>query len=135
MRVLIVDDSLTIRAMVEQILSKIQGVEIIGPACDADEAALLIQKCRPDVITLDIAMPGMDGLAFLQHLMANDPRPVIMVSSMTQAGSAACEEALRLGATHCFSKSKIVSDSAEFCKIVAQAYAMRNEVRRQRYLH
>jgi two-component system chemotaxis response regulator CheB len=135
MRVLIVDDSLTIRAMVEQILSKIQGVEVIGPASDANEAAILIEECRPDVVTLDIAMPGMDGLSFLQHLMANDPRPVIMVSSMTQAGSAACEEALRLGATHCFNKAKIVSESEEFCKIVSQAFAMKNEVRRQRYLH
>jgi len=97
-RVLVVDDSATSRRMLSGSLRGEPDIEVVAEASDAFTASQLIAQHRPDVITLDIEMPQMDGLAFLRHLMKRQPIPVIIVSSHTPAGSALSLEALRAGA-------------------------------------
>jgi len=103
-RVLIVDDSPTMRAILGARLSTEADITIVGMAADAREARVLIRELDPDVITLDIEMPGMDGLAFLERIMALRPTPVIIVSGSTQAGTEATAHALALGAVDCYAK-------------------------------
>jgi two-component system, chemotaxis family, protein-glutamate methylesterase/glutaminase len=97
-RVLIVDDSAVVRQVLSNELSKHPGIEVIGSAPDPVIARDIIVRERPDVITLDLEMPRMDGLEFLRRIMANLPMPVIVVSSLTPAGSALALEALEAGA-------------------------------------
>lgn len=104
MRVLVVDDSAVVRKMLTDALSKAPGIEIVGSAADVFIARDLILKHNPDVMTLDIEMPRMDGLTFLRKVMEYKPMPVIIVSSITKNGSAASVEALRLGAIDVISK-------------------------------
>ena len=94
-RVLIVDDSAVVRKLIGDALRKEPDIEVVGGAADPYIARDLILQYKPDVITLDIEMPRMDGLTFLKKLMAHHPLPVIIVSSVTQSGSAASVEALR----------------------------------------
>lgn len=103
-RVLVVDDSPTMRAFLSSLLKRDPGIEVVGSAADALAAREMIKSLDPDVITLDIEMPGMNGLAFLEKIMTLRPTPVVMVSAATQAGSAAAVEAMRLGAVGCFAK-------------------------------
>jgi two-component system, chemotaxis family, protein-glutamate methylesterase/glutaminase len=103
-RVLIVDDSAVVRKLIADALRKEPGIEVIGGAADPYVARDLIVQHKPDVITLDIEMPRMDGLTFLKKLMAHYPLPVIIVSSVTQSGSAASVEALRVGAIDVIAK-------------------------------
>jgi two-component system chemotaxis response regulator CheB len=97
-RVLVVDESAIVRKLLTNALSGDADIEVAGTAGDPYIARDLILKRRPDVLTLDIEMPRMDGLTFLSRLMEHYPLPVIIVSSLTQTGSAATIEALRLGA-------------------------------------
>ena len=97
-RVLIVDDSAIVRRMLADALKAEPDMEVVGLASDPFVAGELIQLHKPDVLTLDLEMPRMDGLTFLRHLMARQPMPVIIVSSVTQTGSAASIEALAAGA-------------------------------------
>ncbi|HYE86112.1 MAG TPA: chemotaxis response regulator protein-glutamate methylesterase [Vicinamibacterales bacterium] len=97
-RVLIVDDSAVVRRLLTAALADEPDIEVVGSAADPIIAADLIGVHRPDVLTLDLEMPRMDGLTFLRQLMQQAPMPVIVVSSATQAGSAASIEALRAGA-------------------------------------
>jgi two-component system chemotaxis response regulator CheB len=85
-KVLIVDDSAVVRQVLSRELSKVKDIEVIGTASDPYFARDKILSCKPDVITLDIEMPRMDGLTFLKKLMAQFPIPVIIVSSLTQKG-------------------------------------------------
>ncbi len=103
-RVLIVDDSLTMRALISQILDGAEGVEVIGAAANADEARAMMIALKPDVMTLDIEMPGMNGLDFLEETMRDRPMPVVMLSTLTQKGAKASIEAARLGAVDSFPK-------------------------------
>lgn len=103
-RVLIVDDSAVVRKLIGDALRKEPGIEVIGGAADPYIARDLILQHKPDVITLDFEMPRMDGLTFLKKLMAHHPLPVIVVSSVTQSGSAASVEALRAGAIDVIAK-------------------------------
>ena len=103
-RVLIVDDSAVVRKLIGDALRKEPGIEVVGGAADPYVARDLILQHKPDVITLDIEMPRMDGLTFLKKLMAYHPIPVIIVSSVTQSGSAASVEALRSGAIDVIAK-------------------------------
>jgi two-component system chemotaxis response regulator CheB len=115
-RVLVVDDSVTMRALFSGILNDAPGITVIEHAADAAEARELIKKLRPDVITLDVEMPGMSGLEFLEEVMTERPLPVIMLSTLTQKGSDATLKALELGAFDCFPKpTKATMD--EFAKI------------------
>jgi len=97
-KVLIVDDSAFIRQMLHEILAGDSGIEVVGTACDPLDAREKIKLLTPDVITLDIEMPKMDGLSFLEKIMALRPMPVVMVSSLTQKGAEATLRALELGA-------------------------------------
>jgi two-component system chemotaxis response regulator CheB len=97
-RVLIVDDSAFVRKLAAEALAADDGIEVIGMAGDPYEARDRIRELQPDVITLDLEMPKMDGLTFLRLLMEHRPMPVIVLSSLTQRGSDFALEALRLGA-------------------------------------
>jgi two-component system, chemotaxis family, protein-glutamate methylesterase/glutaminase len=97
-RVLIVDDSAMMRSLLREVLSSDPGIEVVGVASEPQSARQKIKLHNPDVITLDIEMPGMDGLTFLENLMRLRPTPVVMVSSITQRGAAATLRALEIGA-------------------------------------
>jgi len=103
-KVLVVDDSATMRAMIKTVLRSDPSIEIIGEAGDAYEARDLIKKLNPDVITLDIEMPRMSGLEFLEKIMTLRPMPVVMLSGLTQKGADDTIEALSMGAFDCFAK-------------------------------
>jgi two-component system chemotaxis response regulator CheB len=97
-RVLIIDDSAVVRRMAAEALNADRAIEVIGTATDPYAARDLMMKLQPDVITLDIEMPRMNGLTFLEILMQRRPIPVIIMSSLSQRGSEHALEALRLGA-------------------------------------
>ncbi len=103
-RVLVVDDSAVVRQVLSAELSKVADIEIVGTAIDPYIARDKIVNLRPDVITLDLEMPRMDGLTFLGKLMRYYPLPVIVVSSLTPKGSEAALRALELGAVDVVSK-------------------------------
>ncbi|GIK50059.1 MAG: chemotaxis response regulator protein-glutamate methylesterase [Hyphomonadaceae bacterium] len=103
-RVLIVDDSATIRSLIRAELSRDPEIEIVGMAGDPLEAREAIKALNPDVITLDVEMPKMTGLEFLEKIMRLRPMPVVMVSTLTQAGAAITVEALEMGAVDCVGK-------------------------------
>lgn len=103
-RVLVVDDSAAMRALFCDILDNAKGVTVCGTAKNAEEASDQLDKLRPDVLTLDVEMPGKSGMEFLEEVMATRPMPVIMLSSITQAGTGTARRALELGAVHCFPK-------------------------------
>ncbi len=97
-RVLIVDDSALVRQLLTDILSADAGIEVVGTAADPYIAREKIKQLSPDVLTLDVEMPRMDGLKFLENLMRLRPMPVVMVSSLTQKGAEITFQALALGA-------------------------------------
>ena len=97
-RVLIVDDSAMMRSFLREVLTGDPGIEVVGVASDPFSAREKIKLLNPTVVTLDIEMPGMDGLTFLEHLMRLRPMPVVMVSSLTQRGASATLKSLELGA-------------------------------------
>ena len=103
-RVLIVDDSAIVRTMLANALKAEPDMEVVGLAADPFAARDLILTQKPDIITLDIEMPRMDGLTFLRQLMAQRPLPVVIVSSVTQTGSAASIDALAAGAIDVIAK-------------------------------
>lgn len=104
-RVLIIDDSATMRAILMTRLSEEHDICVIGTAANAVEGRELIKRFNPDVVTLDIEMPGMNGLDFLEKIMQLRPTPVIIVSGATQAGNEIAARALALGAIDCYAKS------------------------------
>ncbi|MCC6141022.1 MAG: chemotaxis response regulator protein-glutamate methylesterase [Nitrospira sp.] len=106
-RVVIVDDSALMRQVLTQLLSKDPDIEIVGAAPDPYIAREKIKALNPDVITLDVEMPKMDGLTFLEKLMRGRPMPVVMVSSLTEAGCQTTLRALELGAVDFITKPKI----------------------------
>lgn len=110
-RVIVVDDSALIRGLLTQILSADPGIEVVAAVADPHEARLKIKELNPDVITLDIEMPGMDGISFLERLMRLRPMPVVMISSLTQKGAEATLRALELGAIDFVSKPKANSNT------------------------
>jgi two-component system chemotaxis response regulator CheB len=103
-RVLIVDDSPSMRLALSRIMSRDPDIEVIGHAPEPHAARQMIKDLNPDVITLDIEMPGMDGLSFLEKIMRLRPMPVVMCSTLTARGADATIEALRLGAVDCIQK-------------------------------
>jgi len=103
-KVLIVDDSAVVRKVFSDELSRERGIKVIGTAPDPYVARDKIVKLKPDVVTLDIEMPRMDGLTFLKKLMKYYPLPVIIVSSLTQKGGKMAMEALSSGALEVISK-------------------------------
>lgn len=103
-RVLVVDDSPTMRGLITAVLRSDPEVDVVGQAGDALEARAAIKALNPDVVTLDIEMPNMNGLDFLEKIMTLRPMPVIMVSTMTHRGADATLAALEIGAFDCVGK-------------------------------
>ena len=103
-RVLVVDDSPTMRGLIAAALGRDPDIDVVGFAADPIEAREAIKRLEPDVLTLDIEMPNMNGLAFLERLMRLKPMPVVMVSTLTQAGADVTLAALELGAVDCIAK-------------------------------
>ncbi len=106
-RVLIVDDSALVRKILGEILGADRDIEVIGTAADPYAARERIKQLNPDVITLDVEMPRMDGITFLENLMRLRPMPVVMVSSLTQHGADVTLRALELGAIDFVAKPRI----------------------------
>jgi two-component system, chemotaxis family, protein-glutamate methylesterase/glutaminase len=103
-RVLIVDDSATIRRLLAAILSRDPEIEIVGEAPEPHTAREMIKQLNPDVLTLDVEMPGMSGIEFLDRIMRLRPMPVVMVSTLTERGAETTLDALALGAVDYFAK-------------------------------
>ncbi len=97
-KVLVVDDSAFMRKAISTMLDKDPGIKVIGTARDGQEGLELVRKLDPDVVTMDIEMPKMDGLTALRHIMMEAPRPVLMVSSLTTEGAESTLKAMELGA-------------------------------------
>ena len=106
-RVLIIDDSALIRKLLTEIVNSQRDMEAIGAAADPLVAREMIRELNPDVLTLDVEMPKMDGLDFLEKLMRLRPMPVVMVSTLTEKGSDITFRALELGAVDFIAKPKI----------------------------
>jgi two-component system, chemotaxis family, protein-glutamate methylesterase/glutaminase len=107
LRVLVVDDSALIRRLLTDILSSDPDIEVVDTASDAHVAREKIKYYKPDMITLDVEMPKMDGLTFLSHLMRLHPLPVLMISSLTEKGASVTLEALEIGAVDFVAKPAI----------------------------
>jgi two-component system chemotaxis response regulator CheB len=106
-RVLVVDDSALMRQLLSELLRDDPRIDVVGVAADPYMARERIKALNPDVMTLDIEMPRMDGLSFLEKLMALRPMPVVVVSTLTQKGTDAAVRALELGAVDCVAKPLI----------------------------
>jgi len=104
LRVLIVDDSALMRHRLSGIIGAAPGYEVAGRAANGEECLAQLPTLQPDVVTLDVEMPGMDGLTTLRHIMAARPTPTIMVSSLTEAGARTTLDALSLGAVDYLTK-------------------------------
>lgn len=126
-RVLIIDDSASVRQTLTTILQSDPGIEVIGAASDPFIAAKRIQEEIPDVITLDVEMPRMDGITFLRKLMSQKPIPVVMCSSLTESGSETLLQALEAGAVDIILKPKIgaadylAEQAMRICEVVKSA--------------
>ncbi|PCK08464.1 MAG: chemotaxis response regulator protein-glutamate methylesterase [Alteromonadaceae bacterium] len=118
-KVLIVDDSALIRALLTEMLGGDPRLEVVACAKDAYEARELIKVHDPDVLTLDIEMPKMNGITFLKNLMRLRPMPVVMISTLTQTGAPATLEALELGAVDFFGKPK--ADTKDAIEVYSHA--------------
>jgi len=106
-KVLIIDDSALIRKVLTQIISSARDIEVVGTAPDPFIARDKIKTLNPDVLTLDVEMPKMDGISFLSNLMRLHPMPVVMISSLTERGADVTLQALELGAIDFISKPKL----------------------------
>jgi len=129
-QVMVVDDSAVIRAQYQRILDAEPDIEVVAVAEDPYVARRLLDQVRPDVITLDVEMPRMDGVTFLRKLMAGRPMPVVMASTLTQKGAEISFEALRIGAVgvvgkptpdHPWSLAEFAIDLVEEVRAAAQA--------------
>ncbi|MFK7835808.1 MAG: chemotaxis-specific protein-glutamate methyltransferase CheB [Sulfitobacter sp.] len=118
-RVVIVDDSQTLRGWLRVVLEQDPRLEIVGEAANAEEAREVIKQLNPDVITLDIEMPGMSGLEFLGRIMKLRPMPVVMISGATESNSEATITALSLGAIDCILKPTGQADQ-KVCRDIAR---------------
>jgi two-component system, chemotaxis family, protein-glutamate methylesterase/glutaminase len=137
-RVVVVDDSALVRSLLTEIINKQPDMECVGAANDPLIARELIRELNPDVITLDIEMPKMDGLDFLERLMRLRPMPVLMISTLTERGAEATMRALELGAVDFVAKPRIglvdgikelASSIVEKIRIAAAAKVHKHPVR------
>ncbi len=106
-RVLVVDDSASVRQALARLLGSDPEIEVSGTAADPFIAAARIEEQVPDVVTLDIEMPRMDGLTFLERIMSQHPIPVVICSSLAQAGAQTTLRALELGAVEIIAKPRL----------------------------
>lgn len=131
-RVVVVDDSPSMRLALKRILSADPEIEVVGLAPEPHAARAMIKELNPDVVTLDVEMPLMDGLSFLEKIMRLRPMPVVMCSTLTARGTEVTIEALRLGAVDCIAKPsgnplEISRDADHLCRTVKAA--ARSQVR------
>jgi chemotaxis response regulator CheB len=118
-KVYLVDDSLTIRALMEMLISRDANLQICGTAANAEIALEEIETFFPDIVLLDLNLPGMDGLAFLDVLRDHwHATAVIIVSSAAKQGSAVCDLAFNRGAIACFDKSKMVQEADKLISLL-----------------
>lgn len=126
-RVLIIDDSAVVRQTLSSIFKADSGIEVIDTAADPFQAARIMQEEVPDVITLDIEMPHMDGLTFLRKIMRQHPIPVVIISSLTQEGTLTALKALESGAVDIITKPRLSTkqffeeSSIRLCDVVKAA--------------
>lgn len=136
-KVLIVDDSAVVRQTLSQIISDDPDLEVMGTASDPFFAAKKIAECVPDVITLDVEMPRMDGLTFLKKIMTQHPIPVVIISSLTETGTESGIRALEFGAVdiitkpHMNTKQFIEESKIRICDAIKAASGAR--ISRRRY--
>lgn len=125
-RALVVDDSVTMRTALSRMLGSDPEIEVVGTAPEPHAARAMIKELDPDVITLDVEMPGMDGLTFLERIMRLRPMPVVMCSSLTGDGATMTIEALRLGAVDCIVKpsggpGSLMAIRDDLCRTIKRA--------------
>lgn len=106
-KVLVVDDSVLMRSLLTEVINACPNLEVVGQAPDPLVAREMIKSLNPDVLTLDVEMPRMDGLDFLGRLMRLRPMPVVMISSLTVRGSEVTLQALELGAVDFIGKPRM----------------------------
>jgi two-component system, chemotaxis family, protein-glutamate methylesterase/glutaminase len=140
-RVLLVDDSSFMRKVLHSIVSSDPQMEVVGQAKDGNEAVAMAQSLKPDVITMDINMPHMDGLQATEQIMSQNPRPIVVVSSETRDGAASTLVALELGAIDFISKpssgidldmNSIGDDLNRKLKMAAKVHVVRTAARSKR---
>lgn len=133
-KVLVVDDSALMRSILKEILNKFPDIEVVGAASDPIAAREMIKQLNPDVLTLDVEMPRMDGLEFLEKLMRLRPMPVLMVSSLTERGNETTLRALELGAVDFVTKPKIGIQNGmeELASVLAEKIRMAASARIRR---
>jgi two-component system chemotaxis response regulator CheB len=117
-RVLVVDDSLTIRAILEDILEKSRNCHVVGVASNVEEARRLMLAEQPDAVTLDLEMPGTDGFTFLDELAEHGRCAIVVISSLTAPGSAVSQEVISRGAAGYFEKSRLMSEAPRLLKVL-----------------
>lgn len=111
---LVVDDSVLMGTQIAKILSSDSGIEVVGRAKDGVEAVEMVARLKPDVVTLDVEMPVMDGITALKHIMVRNPVPTIMLSALTKEGTKVAFDALRYGALDVIAKpSRRETDSLD----------------------
>ncbi len=132
-RVVVVDDSALVRSLLTEIINRQSDMECIGSAADPIVAREMIRNLNPDVITLDVEMPRMDGIDFLSKLMRLRPMPVVMVSTLTERGAEVTLRALELGAIDFVAKPKI--GVADGLKLLAQEITDKVRVAAQARIH
>jgi two-component system chemotaxis response regulator CheB len=130
-KVLVIDDSALIRSLLTEIINSQRDMEVVGAAPDPLIARDMIKQLNPDVLTLDVEMPKMDGLDFLEKLMRLRPMPVVMVSTLTERGSEITMRALELGAIDFVTKPKMsISDGMrEYTDIIADKIRAASQAR------
>ena len=130
-KVLIIDDSALIRSLLTEIINQQPGMEVVGAAPDPLIAREMIKQKNPDVLTLDVEMPKMDGLDFLERLMRLRPTPVVMISSLTERGSEITMRAMELGAVDFVTKPKmsIASGMHEYSEMIADKIRVASRAR------
>lgn len=124
-RVLVVDDSALMRSLLGDIINASSDMRVVAAAPDADRAWEHLNRLKPDVVTLDVEMPGINGLALLERVMREAPVPVVMISSYTESGSEATLKALELGAVDFLAKPRQVGGSS----VAGYAEEVREKVR------
>ncbi|OLN24784.1 Chemotaxis response regulator protein-glutamate methylesterase CheB [Desulfovibrio sp. DV] len=133
-KVVVVDDSAFMRKALSTMLSKDPEIEVVATARDGEEGLEMIRRHQPDVVTLDIEMPRMDGLTALRHIMMEMPRPVLMVSSLTTEGAEATLKAMELGAVD-FIPKQLSKVSLDIVKIEDDLRAKVKLIARRRMSH
>jgi len=118
-RVLVVDDSVAMRALFSDLLEQTRNVRVVGTAASTDEARKPIAELQPNVVTLDVEMPGMSGIEFLEEIMNSKPLPVVMLSGLTQSGTETSLKAYELGAVECFPRP-LKATPEQFSKTVGK---------------